>query len=326
METAISKVLITGGTGFIGTALAEQLLSRGVAVTVLTRDRHRAVTHFGGRVRTVESLFDLRPAQAPDVIVNLAGKDLGSARWNAEVKRQLVDSRVKTTRHVIDYIARADSRPQLLISGSAVGYYGARGEETLTEDAPPADEFQSQLCREWETMARPAEDYGVRLCISRTGVVLGRGGGALMGLAPRFRTGLGASLGSGQQCRTPDIAPYSMRLDRLVDEPQVGARVLQLLDIEMVAKGDEGLLRAVVGHRVEPHAQLVTFVIRDDVARKLEYGLEKGTNLVVMAREERFDQARETAFAAVGHDLDELGEGLALGFVMHDRVGILNCS
>jgi uncharacterized protein (TIGR01777 family) len=170
-----------------------------VAVTVLTRDRHRAVTHFGGRVRAVESLFDLRAMEVPEVIVNLAGKNLGSARWNAEVKRQLVDSRVKTTQHVIDYIARADRRPQLLISGSAVGYYGARGEEVLTEEAPPADEFQSQLCREWETAARPAEDYGVRLCISRTGIVMGRGGGALAGLAPQFRQGLGASVGSGQQ-------------------------------------------------------------------------------------------------------------------------------
>lgn len=192
-------VLVTGGTGFIGTALIRRLLSEGLRVCVLSRNRLRAERHFRGGVTAVESLFGLDPDIAPRIIVNLAGKNLGSQRWNAQVKQQLVASRVEVTRHVIDYIAAAAIKPELLISGSAVGYYGARGEETLTEAAAPGGEYQSELCRRWEAAARPAEDQGVRVCVSRTGVVMGQGGGALSGLLPMFRRGLGAVVGSGRQ-------------------------------------------------------------------------------------------------------------------------------
>jgi len=192
-------VLVTGGTGFIGTALIRRLLSEGLRVCVLSRDRLRAERHFRGAVTAVESMFELEPDSAPRIIVNLAGKNLGSQRWNAQVKQQLVASRVETTRHVIDYIAAAVVKPELLISGSAVGYYGARGEETLTEAAAPGGEYQSELCRRWEATARRAEDHGVRVCLSRTGVVMGQRGGALSGLLPMFRRGFGAVVGSGRQ-------------------------------------------------------------------------------------------------------------------------------
>jgi uncharacterized protein (TIGR01777 family) len=192
-------VLVTGGTGFIGTVLCERLLGAGARVSVLTRDRGRARAHFGGRVSAYASLERLGAEDAPDVIVNLAGQNLGARRWNESVKRAMVASRVDTTRHVVEYIARTRLRPKLLISGSAVGYYGARGDEELTEDSPPGDEYQSRLCVAWEGAAHEAEQYGVRVCISRTGVVMGRGGGALAGLAPLFRLGLGAVAGSGRQ-------------------------------------------------------------------------------------------------------------------------------
>lgn len=192
-------VLITGGTGFIGTALTEELLNSDYRVSVLSRDRSRAQGHFGGRVEAYESLEHVASHNAPEVIVNLAGKNLGDERWTDEVKEKLLASRLNTTQHVVDYIANAANKPKLLISGSAVGYYGARGEEVLTEASSPGDEFQADLCQRWEHTASQAEQYGVRVCISRTGVVLGRGGGALSGLAPLFKYGLGAVAGSGTQ-------------------------------------------------------------------------------------------------------------------------------
>jgi uncharacterized protein len=195
----VRRVLITGGTGFIGTALTERLLAAGVEVSVLTRDRARAQRHFSGRVRAVERLDELTGGLEPEVIVNLAGKNLGSERWNDRVKRELVASRVDTTRHVVDYIAAASVKPRLLISGSAVGYYGARGDEIISEQEPAGTEYQSRLCASWEQTALRAEQSDVRVCISRCGVVLGRGGGALSGLVPQFRRGFGAVAGSGRQ-------------------------------------------------------------------------------------------------------------------------------
>lgn len=192
-------VLITGGTGFIGTALSLRLLERNARVSVLTRNRERAERHFAGRVSAFESMHDIDRDNAPTVIINLAGKNLGEHRWNAEVKQQLIASRVNTARQVVAYIEAAERKPRLLINGSAVGYYGARGDEELSENSPPGNEFQSSLCKQWEEAALEAERYGVRVCISRTGVVMGQGGGALAGLAPLFRLGLGAVAGSGRQ-------------------------------------------------------------------------------------------------------------------------------
>ena len=198
-DIGVRRVLVTGGTGYIGTALAETLLAAGVEVVVMTRDRARAARHFGGRVTAVEDLGELSGRSAPEVIVNLAGKNLGSERWNDAVKRELIQSRVGTTHRVIDYIASSSVKSRLLISGSAVGYYGAHGDEVLTERDPPGAEYQSELCAHWEEAALRARQYGVRVCLSRTGVVLGPGGGALSGLLPQFRKGLGAVAGTGRQ-------------------------------------------------------------------------------------------------------------------------------
>lgn len=199
VNDAVGHVLVTGGTGFIGTALCARLLAQGTRVSVLTRDRERATRHFAGRVSALQSMAEVDGADPPQVIVNLAGKNLGDERWNDRVKQELISSRVDTTDQVVDYIAHAANKPRLLISGSAVGYYGARGDAPLTETDSPGDEFQSELCRRWEQAAARAEQYGVRVCISRTGVVMGQGGGALSGLAPLFRLGLGAVAGSGRQ-------------------------------------------------------------------------------------------------------------------------------
>ena len=110
-----------------------------------------------------------------------------------------ISSRVGVTRQIIEYIANVRSKPRLLISGSAVGYYGARGDEVLTEDSSPGQEYQAELCKTWETEALKAANHGVRVCVLRLGVVLGKDGGALSSLLPQFRLGMGGHVGSGKQ-------------------------------------------------------------------------------------------------------------------------------
>jgi uncharacterized protein (TIGR01777 family) len=193
------NVAVTGGTGFIGSVLCKRLLAGGYAVTVLTRDRRRAQQQVKGQIRLIESLTELRDESAPEMIVNLAGLSLGSGRWTKALKQTFISSRVGVTRELIDYIAHVRSPPRLLISGSAVGYYGAHGDEALTEDSSPGQEYQADLCRAWETEALKAKNYGVRVCLLRSGVVLGKGGGALNSLLPQFKLGLGGHVGSGKQ-------------------------------------------------------------------------------------------------------------------------------
>ncbi len=193
------NVMVTGGTGFIGSVLCKRLLAEDHAVTVLTRDRRRVQQRVNGQIRLIESLKELPDESTPEMIVNLAGLSLGSGRWTKELKQTFISSRVGVTQQLIDYIAHVRSPPRLLISGSAVGYYGARGDEVLTEDATPGQEYQADLCQAWETEALKAENYGVRVCLLRSGVVLGKGGGALSSLLPQFRLGLGGHVGNGKQ-------------------------------------------------------------------------------------------------------------------------------
>ena len=191
-------ILVTGGTGFIGTALCVRLKAEGHRVTVLTRDPSRAQRHFAGRVPVVGSLSILGGDSAPDAIVNLAGENLAAHRWNERRKKTFRDSRVGVTEQLLDYIARTPSKPRVLVSGSAVGYYGARGDEVVDENSPPGLEYQSELCAAWEAAALRAESSGVRVCLLRTGIVLGRGG-ALAQMLPAFKLGLGGRLGDGRQ-------------------------------------------------------------------------------------------------------------------------------
>jgi uncharacterized protein len=193
------RILVTGGTGFIGTALCKRLLAQGHAVTVLSRDADRARRHFQDRVSAIDSLGALDADNAPEAIVNLAGENLAAHRWNAHWKRVFRDSRVQTTERLVDYIRQAPRKPRVLVSGSAVGYYGARGDALLDENSPPGDEYQSELCVAWEAAAREAEALGVRVCRLRTGIVLDRDGGALKSMRLPFALGLGGSLGDGRQ-------------------------------------------------------------------------------------------------------------------------------
>lgn len=193
-------VLITGGTGFIGRELASSLLADGHSVTVLTRE----ITSSGNRVPSgAKAIRDLARADAVDAVVNLAGANLGAARWNPVTKMGFRTSRIDTTRRLVDWMSRLAVKPKVLVSGSAIGWYGPRGDDKLTETAPAGSDFSATLCRDWEAEAQKASALGVRVCTLRTGIVLGpagpAGGGALAQMLPAFRLGGGGPMGSGQQ-------------------------------------------------------------------------------------------------------------------------------
>lgn len=203
------RILITGGTGFVGSALCTRLLAAGWGVDVLTRDAGRARRLLPRSVGVVESAHDLE--QVPYGMVGLAGENLGVKRWNAARKREFLASRVRATEHLVEYAAACgDERPRVLVNGSAVGFYGARGDEEIDEDEPPGDEFQSELCRQWEAAALKAEEHGLRVCLIRPGAVLDAGGGPLQSMLPPYKLGLGAWLGHGRQ-----YLPWIHRMDLL---------------------------------------------------------------------------------------------------------------
>jgi len=193
-------ILITGGTGLIGRALCRRLLQRDHRLTVLSRQPpERVAALCGGAVTALARLRDLTPEARFNAVVNLAGEPIAARRWTAERKKVLWDSRVTLTAELVDFIAAAETRPAVLISGSAVGYYGNRGDLPLSEDSPASDATGDRLCAAWEEAAQRAADHGVRVCRLRTGLVIGPGGGFLQRMLPPFRLGLGGPIGDGRQ-------------------------------------------------------------------------------------------------------------------------------
>jgi uncharacterized protein (TIGR01777 family) len=201
-------VFVAGGTGLIGTRLVRRLHQRRDTITVLTRRPEAAQTLLGPDCRILggdptqpgpwmEAVDDC------DAVVNLAGENLFSQRWSSAFKQVIRDSRLKSTANVVRALARKPLRaagdPKVLVNASAVGYYGPRGDEELTEDSPAGDDFLAKVCVEWEQAARGAETLGVRVAIVRSGVVLARDGGALKQLLPTFQMGMGGPTGSGRQ-------------------------------------------------------------------------------------------------------------------------------
>lgn len=193
------NILITGGTGFIGSALTKSLIDQGHAVTVLSRSPDKIAKLYSPEVNALGSLSQLKTEDRYQVVINLAGAPIVEARWSEDRKQLIRTSRIGLTEHLISCIARMDVKPELLISGSAIGYYGNQGDTALTEQSTPYEDFSQQLCADWEAAARQAEQYGVRVCLIRTGLVIGNGGGFLQRMLPPFRLGLGGRLGDGRQ-------------------------------------------------------------------------------------------------------------------------------
>ena len=195
------RVTITGATGRVGEQLVAALTARGDDVTVLSRSPDRAAAALGVEAVGWQPEQEPAPVEAlagRDAVVHLAGEDVAQ-RWNDETKRRLLSSRELGTRHLVAGLRAAEPRPAALVSSSAVGYYGPRGDERVGEDAPPGDDFLAGVCVAWEREAAAAEALGVRVVRVRTGVVLDKGGGALQKMLPFFKLGVGGPVAGGRQ-------------------------------------------------------------------------------------------------------------------------------
>jgi uncharacterized protein (TIGR01777 family) len=196
------KALVTGATGFVGPRLL-RLLDKPVVVSRNTDRAKQSIGHLAGRIVRWDPMEGPPPPEAfegVDVVYHLAGESVAGARWTTAQKARIRDSRVVGTRHLVQGIAQAAAKPATLVSASAVGYYGSRGDEELSESAAPADDFLARVCVEWEREAMAAADLGVRVVTARTGIVLGSGsGGALAKMLTPFKLGAGGPLGNGQQ-------------------------------------------------------------------------------------------------------------------------------
>lgn len=194
------KIFITGGVGFVGSHLSEFLLSRGHSVTAVgRRERQKLIDHKEFRYvsadTTMAGEWQAELAHV-DVVFNLAGKNI-FGRWSESTKALIYDSRILTTRNLVS--ALPEDKNITLVSTSATGYYGDRGEDVLAESEPGGDDFLAEVSRDWEAEALKAEEKGIRVVIARFGVVLGKNGGAMTKMLPAFRYGLGGPLGNGMQ-------------------------------------------------------------------------------------------------------------------------------
>ena len=196
------KLVITGATGFIGSILTDRLWNQFHSVALLSRTPPPEVNV------TKKEWFAWQPGiggawesavDGADGIINLAGEPIAGKRWSSAQKERLRSSRIDATKSLVDAIAKAEVKPKFLINSSAVGYYGAHGDETVTEKTGPGQDFLSSLCVEWEDEAKKAEAFGVRVALVRTGIVLDKGKGALAKMVPPFKMFVGGPLGSGQQ-------------------------------------------------------------------------------------------------------------------------------
>lgn len=194
------KIFITGGTGFVGKALVYHLIKAGHQLTLLSRG------NFGSQTGNPRHLQGYPTQPGPwqeelcqhEAVINLAGSSI-FCRWNRANRLKIHNSRVLTTRNIVDALHRPASQVKVLLNGSAVGFYGNRGDEELSEESAGGNGFLAEICTDWEAEAKRAETLGVRVVCCRLGVVLGCKGGALGKMAPPFRAGLGARLGNGRQ-------------------------------------------------------------------------------------------------------------------------------
>lgn len=187
-------ILMTGGTGFIGTALVPQLLALGHDLVILSRSTRGD----GERCRYITSLDELAESAHIDVVINLAGASLAGARWTETYKREIVESRLGTTRRLVERMGQLEQPPGVWLNASAIGYYG-HGDTPVTEADPAGEGFSADLCSRWEEAALAAGALGTRVCLCRFGVVLDAGGGAFEELYRPFRFGLANWIGSGRQ-------------------------------------------------------------------------------------------------------------------------------
>ena len=191
------NVLVTGSHGMIGTALIPRLRARGDRVLRLVRSEPEGSDDV--RWDPPAGTIDSGALEGVDAVVHLAGVGIGDKKWTDARKKEVLDSRTVPTALLARTLAALDTKPRVLVSASAIGYYGDRGDDVLTEAAAPGDDFGARVCREWEAATEPAEEAGIRVIRTRTGLVLTARGGFLKRLLLPFKLGIGGRLGSGRQ-------------------------------------------------------------------------------------------------------------------------------
>jgi uncharacterized protein (TIGR01777 family) len=191
------KILITGASGLIGNALQKTFREKGYEMLLATRQEAKDARHVQWDVR--RGFTEHEKLEGLDAVIHLAGESISGLRWTDEKKNAIRDSRVNGTRTVVEAISRLKDRPKVLIAASAIGFYGDRGDDEMTESSTAGDTFLADVSREWESEARRAEDAGVRTVLLRTGIVLSKDGGALATMLLPFKMGVGGVVGSGKQ-------------------------------------------------------------------------------------------------------------------------------
>ncbi|MCZ6702572.1 MAG: TIGR01777 family oxidoreductase [Ignavibacteria bacterium] len=200
----INKIIITGATGLIGKSICKTLLQQGKEITIFTRNPDRANKEVAGATNYVKWDYN-NPDEwkeylnINDAVIHLAGANLGAKRWNESYKKLAYDSRIINTQNLVEAIEFVDEKPKAFICASAVGFYGNRGDNYLSEDEEPADNYLAKLCTDWEKEAEKVENFGVRRVSVRTGLVLSKDEGLLKQMVPAFKFLLGGYLGNGMQ-------------------------------------------------------------------------------------------------------------------------------
>lgn len=194
------NILITGGTGFIGEELRMILLKEGHNLIIVSRNPEKHESENAKNQRFISWENDLTVAMNEvDAVINLAGENLFGSRWTDEVKKRIYNSRIDSTKELVDAMREADSKPEVFVSASASGIYGDRGDEVLTESSETVNDFLAEVCEAWESEAQKAQEFGVRVANPRIGIVLEKGGGALAKMLAPFEFFVGGPIGDGNQ-------------------------------------------------------------------------------------------------------------------------------
>jgi uncharacterized protein len=198
------RILVSGSTGFLGTALIETLVGQRHEIARLVRPATKRETGSAARTQSiawdpVAGQFDSEGAEGADALVHLAGASIADGRWNAARKKLLGTSRIDATRHLFAALAKLQRPPRVVVAASAIGYYGNRGDETLTEASAPGRDFLAGLCEKWEAETARASEFGARAVRLRFGIILAAHGGALPRMVTPFKLGAGGRLGDGRQ-------------------------------------------------------------------------------------------------------------------------------
>jgi len=291
-------VAIAGGSGFIGSSLTRSFERDGHRVLRMVRPESGS----SPRSDTIawdpaSARVDAKGLEGIDAVVNLGGVGIGDKRWTADRKDEILRSRLSSTGVLANALARLDRPPAVFVSASAVGYYGNRGDEELTEDSGPGDDFLAGVCVAWEDAARPAATAGIRVAWVRTGIVLDRAGGVLKQLLVPFRLGLGGRIGPGTQYMSWISLPDEVAAIRqVIDDPILGGPVNLTAPNPVTNAEFTATLGKVLGRP--------TFIPTPLLPLKLRFGAELVQHLLLDGQRVRPAKLEESAFAFTHTELE----------------------